>query len=84
MFQNLTLKSAPKGYIPKCETRHGIDTMRQWFKGDRIRLEMDLGTGHTEVTVDGRTIGRWDSITIKEWSDILYTLETEYSDKIEK
>lgn len=84
MLQNLTLKTAPKGYIPKCETRHGVDMMRQSFRGDRVRFELDLGNGVAEAIVDDRTIGRWGSITIKEWSDILYTLETEFSDKIEK
>ena len=83
MFENIKLKEAPQGYIPNCETRYDADgNMRQTFKGGRVELVNTKQNRRTEAFVNGRKIGSWFDITIEEWGNILYTLETDFSDEI--
>lgn len=35
------------------------------------------------ASVDGRVIGRWTDVTIKQWGDILYTLENDFANQIQ-
>lgn len=84
MSFQLTIKKAPQGYIPNCDTHHDEvgNVMRQWFKGDKVRFNYDKNTGTAEAIVEGRVVGRWNEVTAGMWGDILYTLETEFKDKI--
>ena len=84
MSLQMPLKQAPQGYIPNCDTRHDEvgNVMRQWFNGGKVRFNYDKNTGVGEATVEGRVVGRWDEVTVGTWGDILYTLETEFKDKI--
>lgn len=84
MSFQLTIKKAPQGYIPNCDTHHDEvgNVMRQWFKGDKVRFNYDKNTGTAEAIVEGRVVGRWNEVTVGMWGDILYTLETEFKDKI--
>lgn len=85
MFGNIELKQAPQGYIPNCETLHDEvgNVMRQSFKGGRVRFNYYKNTGLAEALVDNRTVGNWYDVTVGMWGDILYTLETEFKDKID-
>ena len=56
--------------------------MRQWFNGGKVRFNYDKNTGTAEAIVEGRVVGRWNHVTVGMWGDILYTLETEFKDKI--
>lgn len=84
MSLQMPLKQAPQGYIPNCDTHHDEvgNVMRQWFNGGKVRFNYDKNTGVGEATVEGRVVGRWDEVTVGMWGDILYTLETEFKDKI--
>ncbi len=84
MFGNIELKKAPQGYVPNCETVHDEvgRVMRQQFKGGKVRFNYDKTTGTAEAIVDNRVVGRWNDLTVGMWGDVLYTLETEFKDKI--
>lgn len=83
MSFQLTIKKAPQGYIPNCETYHDevANTMRQHFNGG-VSFIYYKSTGYCEALVDNRVVGRWKDLTVGMWGDILYTLETEFKDKI--
>lgn len=85
MSFQLIIKNAPQGYIPDCDTCHDEvgKVMRQWFKGGRVRFIYDKSTGVAEAIVEGRVVGRWSDITVGMWGNILYTLETEFKNKID-
>ena len=82
---NLVLKEAPAGFIPNCNTRHleaeGI--ILQEFKGGKVTLELYKTDSHCEAVVEGRTVGRFTDVTIRDWSNILYTLQTEFANQID-
>lgn len=83
MLENYPLKQAPQGYVPNCETEHDADgNMRQAFKGGRVTLVCSKHNGNAEARVNGRLIGRWNDITIQQWGNILYTLETDFKYEI--
>jgi hypothetical protein len=82
-MQNFQLKQAPAGYVPNVETTHGADcVMRQTFPGGRIVVEMDKKNGGAVVTIDGREVARFKDPTISDWGNILYTLESDYTEFI--
>lgn len=80
----MELLTAPAGYMPKCATRHDESrkTMYQYFSGNRVKFVVDNSTLRAEAIVDNRCIASWHDITLRQWSDILYTLETNFADKI--
>lgn len=82
---NLVLKEAPAGFIPNCETRHleVENVMLQEFKGGKVALKLYKSDSHCEAVVEGRTVGRFTDVTIRDWSNILYTLQTEFANLIE-
>jgi|GEM_PF-2585778 len=83
MSLQMPLKQAPQGYIPNCDTYHDEvgNVMRQHFNGG-VSFIYYKNTGYCEALVDNRVVGRWKDITVGMWGDILYTLETEFKDKI--
>ena len=88
MFASISLKAAPKGFVPACYTQHGYSkegnkVMRQWFKGEHVHFDYDMTTGEGIARVDNREIGRWKDITVGMWGNILYTLQTEFSHRID-
>ena len=85
-FKPIKLKRAPRAYILNCDLHHDEvgNVKRQWFKGDRVRVNYYKSTGLVEALVDNRVVGTWTNLTVGMWSDILYTLETEFKDKINK
>ena len=84
-MQNFQLKQAPAGYVPNVETTHGADcVMRQTFPGGRIKLECNKTNSEAVVTIDGRQVARFKELTIADWGNILYTLETQYKEYITK
>lgn len=85
MAYNFPLKKAPAGYIPGVETSHDADNvMRQTFPGGRIKLECNKTNSEAVVTIDGRQVARFKELTIADWGNILYTLETQYKEYITK
>lgn len=85
-FKPIQLKRAPRDYILNCDLHHDEvgNVKRYWFKGDRVRVNYYKSTGLAEALVDNRVVGTWTDLTVGMWGDILYTLETEFKDKINK
>ena len=82
---NLVLKEAPAGFIPNCETRY-LETegiILQVFKGGKVTLKLYKSDSHCEAVVESRTVGRFTDVTIRDWSNILYTLQTEFANQID-
>lgn len=83
---NLVVKTAPAGFIPNCETQHleveGI--ILQTFKGGRVILKLYRKDSHCEAVIDNRTVGTFKDLTIRDWSNILYTLQTDFANLIER
>lgn len=82
--QNLNLLLAPIGYQPNCTTRHddASKVMRQTFPGDRVVFDWHQAEGKAIALVDDEIVGEWSNPTIGKWYDILYTLETRFSNLI--
>lgn len=86
MFSSISLKQAPDGYMPTCNTHHHEteNTMYQTFPGGRVVFKFNKTTGIADAFVDNRHVGTWDDLTIRTWSDVLYTLETEFKNYIDE
>lgn len=86
MFEPIRLLQAPQGYIPGCNTEHREveNVMYQTFKGGRVVFKLNKTTGVAEALVDNRNVGTWKQLTVGDWANVLYTLETEFNHLIEK
>lgn len=86
MFSSIQLKQAPQGYVPTCSCRHSEteNTMYQTFPGERVVFKFNKTNGLAEAFVDNRLVGSWNDLTVKTWGDVLYTLETEFKNYIDK
>jgi len=75
-------EKAPKGYVPNVHTEHQEvpAAMRQTFPGGKLVFELDKKPhGEARVIVCGNVLGRFVDLTIQQWGDLLYTLETRFS-----
>lgn len=81
MFAPITLLTAPAGYVPEVETTHDELTreIRQEFKGGRVVFTVSKVTSAGEAKVNGRSVGRWEDITVGDWGNILYTLSKKFN-----
>lgn len=84
MTGNIELKQASRDFVPNCETVHEETTavIRQTWPGNNVWFTLNKKTGEGEARVDNRVVGRWKDVTVGMWDDIVYTLETEFSDRI--
>lgn len=82
--ENIVLKQAPRGFMPNCEAHHeevsGI--LRQIWPGNAVCFELNKKNGEGIASVDRRIVGHWKDVTVGMWADIVYTLETEFKDRI--
>lgn len=85
MATDFITKRAPKDYVPNVHTVHQEvpAVMRQTFPGGKLVFELDKKPhGEARVIVCGSVIARFVDMTIQQWGDVLYTIETRYKNLI--
>lgn len=78
--QIYTGEPAPKEFQPDVEIYfdHAKGIMRQLF-GNRVELRVSRNANAAIIYIDSEPVATFDSMTLRTWGDVLYSLESIYN-----